>query len=80
MPNLPTSLHISADETYMELTHGLNQWPALVNVRANLLDGPFAGWYSDGQGKMSLVVRKLAFGFQTRSLTNRDVQPLKTEA
>ena len=55
MPNLPTSLYISADETYMELTHGLNQWPALVNVRANLLDGPFAGWYSNGQGKMRSV-------------------------
>ena len=46
----PPALRISVNETYVEVTHGIGQWPALVNVRALLLDGPSAGWYTDGQG------------------------------
>jgi hypothetical protein len=46
-----TELYFSlVGETYLELSHSLDDYPALVKVRANMIDGLDPGWYTDAQG------------------------------
>ena len=48
--NILYLIYLTADDVYIERSHGLGEIPALVIVRIKLTDGNLIGWYSDTVG------------------------------
>ena len=48
-------LYFTANDVYIEESHGLGEYPILAKVRTRLTDGNLYGWYSDAVGSSMAV-------------------------